>query len=480
MSIPLQHRFADALPELATPTTARSFSEPRLVVLNDPLAAELGIDVEWLRSDEGLRFMVGQALGDEARPVAQLYAGHQFGGYVPRLGDGRAMLLGEVETPLGLRDIALKGSGPTVYARGGDGFAALGPMLREYLVSEAIHALGIPTTRSLAVVATGDQVLREEGPLPGAVLVRVASSHLRVGTFQAVRAADDRELLDRLVRHALERHAPEGADAEVSALALFDHVVRAQARLVAQWLGVGFVHGVMNTDNVTISGETIDYGPCAFLDAYSPGAVFSSIDTGGRYAFGRQPTVTQWNLARFAEALLPAIADDETEAVEAATAVLDTFPTHFNEAWIGGMAAKLGVAPDADGIVELVTDLHGQLEASAADFTTFFRDLATAARGDREPVRSVSMDLERTDAWLERWLALSPDPEAMDRVNPVHVPRNHLVEEALAAAGAGEMAPFDALVEAVRRPYEPIEGGERFAQPATAEFAASFQTFCGT
>lgn len=480
MNIALQHHFVDALPELATPTQARTFPDPRLVVLNEPLALELGLDVEWLRSPEGVRFLVGQDLPADARPVAQLYSGHQFGGYVPRLGDGRAMLLGEVETPLGLRDVALKGSGPTVYARGGDGLAALGPMLREFLVSEAVHALGIPTTRSLAVVATGEEVLREEGPLPGALLVRVAASHLRVGTFQAARASNQVRVLVKLARYALERHHPEDLQAENPPLALFDHVVAAQARLVAQWLTTGFVHGVMNTDNVTISGETIDYGPCAFLDAYSPGAVFSSIDTAGRYAYGSQPTVAQWNLARFAEALLPVIADAEADAVEAATAVLDTFPTRFNEAWLASMAAKLGVAADTEGLVDLVTDLHGLLEATAVDFTTFFRDLAAAARGDREPVRSATLEIEQLDTWLERWLAFSPDADAMDRVNPVHIPRNHLVEEALAAAHSGDLAPFEALLEAIRRPYDPIEGGERFRQPAPAEFAATFRTFCGT
>ncbi|QCX27777.1 protein adenylyltransferase SelO [Nocardioides jishulii] len=480
MTLSLQHHFVDALPELATPTQAHPFAEPRLAVLNEPLAAELGLDVDWLRTPEGTRFLVGQGLPDDARPVAQAYAGHQFGGYSPRLGDGRALLLGEIETPEGLRDLALKGSGPTTYARGGDGFAALGPMLREFLVSESMHAMGIPTTRSLAVVTTGESVLREEGALPGAVLVRVAASHLRVGTFQYARASNQMRVLVKLARYALERHHPEDLQADNPPLALFDHVVADQARLVAQWLTVGFVHGVMNTDNVSIAGETIDYGPCAFLDAYSPGAVFSSIDTGGRYAYGNQPTVTQWNLARFAEALLPIITDEEAEAVEAATAVLNTFPARFNDAWMATMAAKLGLAPETEGLVDLVTELHGYLEASGVDFTTFFRDLASAARGDREPVRGATLELERLDAWLEKWLAHSPDASAMDRVNPVHIPRNHLVEEALTAASAGDLAPFEALLAAVRQPYDPIPGEERFTQPAPAEFAATFQTFCGT
>ncbi|WP_110240127.1 protein adenylyltransferase SelO [Nocardioides gilvus] len=479
-NIALQHGFAEQLPELARKASAAPVPAPQLIVLNEPLARELGLDVEWLRTEDGVLFLLGLNLPEGAMPVAQLYSGHQFGGYSPQLGDGRALLLGEVETPDGLRDIHLKGSGPTPFTRGGDGLAALGPMLREFLVSESMHALGIPTTRSLAVVATGTPVLREEGALPGAVLVRVASSHLRVGTFQYARASNQMRVLVKLSRYALERHHTEGLQADNPPLALFDHVVAAQARLVAQWLTVGFVHGVMNTDNMTISGETIDYGPCAFLDAYDPGSVFSSIDTGGRYAYGNQPQIAQWNLARFAEALLPIIADEEAEAVQAGSAVLEQFPAYFNEAWMGAMAAKLGISADLADLVDLVTTLHGLLEASRVDFTTFFRDLTRAARGDRSAVHATTHDVTALDQWLDRWMAHSPDADAMDAVNPVHVPRNHLLDEALRAATAGDLGPYEALLAAVRAPFTPIEGGERYAQPAPPGFAEGFQTFCGT
>ncbi|MGN0064047.1 MAG: YdiU family protein [Nocardioides sp.] len=480
MDLTLEHDFADNLPALALDASAAPAPAPALVVLNEELAADLGLDVDWLRSDEGVQFLLGHALPEGAHPVAMVYSGHQFGGFSPRLGDGRALLLGELRTTQGLRDLHLKGSGPTPLSRGGDGLAALGPMLREYLVSEAMHALGIPTTRSLAVLTTGQEVLREEGALPGAVLVRVASSHLRVGSFQYARAADDMMLLTTLTRYAMQRHHPDAVHAEHPPLELFERVVAAQARLVAQWLSVGFVHGVMNTDNMTISGETIDYGPCAFLDAYRPQTVFSSIDTGGRYAFGQQPVIAQWNLARFAESLLPLLADDEADAVAAGTAALEAYVGHFNDAWLDAMAAKLGVPRDTEGLQELVVDLHGYLEASAVDHTTFYRHLARAARGDSTAVRNQTLELERLDAWLDRWLALAPDADAMDAANPVHIPRNHLVEEALAAAVAGDLAPFTGLLAAVRAPYTPIEGGERYAEPAPESFNEGFQTFCGT
>ncbi|HEY0508058.1 MAG TPA: YdiU family protein, partial [Blastococcus sp.] len=304
-SITLDGRFARELPEMARPWQAEEAPDPQLLVLNEPLAAELGLDPDWLRSADGVRLLIGNAVPAGATPVAQAYAGHQFGGFTPRLGDGRALLLGELTDADGrLRDLHLKGSGRTPFARGGDGLAAVGPMLREYVISEAMHALGIPTTRSLAVVATGRQV-RRETLLPGAVLTRVAASHLRVGSFQFAAATGDIDLLRRLGEHAISRHHPGATDAERPFLALFDAVVTAQAQLVARWMHVGFIHGVMNTDNMTISGETIDYGPCAFLEAFDPATVYSSIDSGGRYAYGNQPLVAEWNLARLAEALLP-------------------------------------------------------------------------------------------------------------------------------------------------------------------------------
>ncbi|HWO67940.1 MAG TPA: YdiU family protein, partial [Umezawaea sp.] len=425
----LGDQFARALPEMALAWRAEEAPEPRLLVLNERLAGEFGLDVAWLREGEGLRMLVGGHVPDGASPVAQAYAGHQFGNYSPRLGDGRALLLGELVHADGrLRDLHLKGSGRTPFARGGDGLAAVGPMLREYVISEAMHALGIPTTRSLAVVATGRPV-RRETVLPGAVLARTASSHLRVGSFQYARATDDVDLLRRLADHAIDRHYPEAAEAERRHLALFEAVVAAQASLVARWMLVGFVHGVMNTDNMTISGETIDYGPCAFMDAFDPATVFSSIDEGGRYAFGNQPAVAQWNLARLAEALLPLFSDDQEQGIALAVEALGAFREHFESAWSAGMRAKLGL-PDGVDDSALVDDLLALLRENHVDHTSFHRRLATAARGDAEPAREVFLDLAGIDAWLERWRALNPDAAAMDRVNPVYVPRNHLVEEA--------------------------------------------------
>ncbi|MGF9761135.1 YdiU family protein [Microvirga sp. 0TCS3.31] len=479
-TIVLDGRYARDLPELALPWQAAETPEPRVLALNQPLAAELGLDPDWLRG-EGVGLLTGTDLPEGATPVAQAYAGHQFGGYSPRLGDGRALLLGELVDDSGrLRDLHLKGSGRTPFSRGGDGLAAVGPMLREYVVSEAMHALGIPTTRSLAVVATGRPVQRET-VLPGAVLARVASSHLRVGTFQYARSTDDLDLLRRLADHAIARHHPAAADAEHPHLALFRSVIAAQAALVAEWMLVGFVHGVMNTDNMTISGETIDYGPCAFLDAFDPATVFSSIDTGGRYAFGNQPVVAEWNLARFAEAILPLLADDQDAAVAVAVEALGSFRDLYSAAWSAGMRSKLGLPADVDAAEasSLVSDLVALVQADHVDHTSFFRSLGAAARGDAEPARGMFLDLAGFDAWTARWLALDPGAEAMDRTNPVYVPRNHLVEEALAAATDGDLAPLDRLLEAVSAPYDERPGLERYAEPAPDSFGA-YTTFCGT
>lgn len=475
----LDDRFARALPEMALPWQAEEAPEPRLLVLNEPLAAELGLDPAALRTPEGLRLLVGTAVPEGARPVAQAYSGHQFGGYSPRLGDGRALLLGElVDTHGTLRDLHLKGSGRTPFARGGDGLAAVGPMLREYVLSESMHALGIPTTRSLAVVATGRRIMRET-PLPGAVLARVASSHLRVGSFQYARATDDVDLLRRLADLAIERHHPRAADAENRYLALFEAVLEVQASLVAQWMLVGFIHGVMNTDNMTISGETIDYGPCAFMEAYDPDTVYSSIDEGGRYRFGNQPLAAEWNLARLAEALLPLIADDSDQAIALAVESLKTFRPRYDAALAAGMRAKLGLPSDADA-AGLVGDLLDLLQTGHVDWTSFFRRLADAARGDAEPVRLLFLDLAGIDGWLERWRALGPDGTAMDRVNPVYIPRNHLVEEALDAATAGDTTLVEELVEVLGAPFDERPDHERYAAPAPQDFGATFRTFCGT
>ena len=480
-AVTLDDRFARDLPELALPWRAAEAPEPELLTLNEPLAAELGLDADWLRSPAGLGLLVGTDVPSGATPVAQAYAGHQFGFYSPRLGDGRALLLGELRDAEGRqRDLHLKGSGRTPFARGGDGFAAVGPMLREYVISEAMHALGIPTTRSLAVVATGRPVYRET-VLPGAVLARVSSSHLRVGSFEYVRAADDTDLLRRLADHAIARHHPDAADAERPYVALYRSVIAVQASLIAQWMLVGFVHGVMNTDNMTISGETIDYGPCAFLEAYDPATVYSSIDEGGRYAYGNQPLVAEWNLARLAEALLPLFDEDSERAVALAVEALGTFRPQYGAAFTEGMRRKLGLPDGLDESVlsPLVDELLGLLRAGHVDLTSFFRALGTAARGDAEPARLLFLDLAGIDGWLERWRAAGPDAAAMDRVNPVYVPRNHLVEEALDAATDGDLQPLHRLLEAVTRPFDERPGLERYAAPAPEDFG-KYRTFCGT
>ena len=477
----LGDRFARELAEMAIPWQAEKATDPRLLVLNEPLAVELGLDPEWLRSTEGLQLLVGNLVPAGARPVAQAYAGHQFGGYNARLGDGRALLLGELTDVNGrLRDLHLKGSGRTPFARGGDGLAAVGPMLREYVVSEALHAMGIPTTRSLAVVATGCAVHRET-VLPGAVLARVAASHLRVGSFQFARSTGDVHLLRRLADHAITRHYPDAAAAERPYLALFDGVVAAQASLIAKWMLVGFVHGVMNTDNMTISGETIDFGPCAFMEAFDPATVYSSIDHGGRYAYGNQPTVAEWNLARLAEALLPLFHDDQEQAIALATQSLGGFRGHYTAAWSGGMRAKLGL-PDSrtdEVSTPLVKDLLALLENNRVDHTTCYRDLAAFARGNTEPIRGKFSDLPAFDSWAARWLALVPDADLMDRVNPVYVPRNQLVEQALAAASEADLDPMGRRLDAVTRPYVERPGLAAYAAPASDDFGG-YQTFCGT
>ncbi|OBK75326.1 YdiU family protein [Mycobacterium sp. 1165178.9] len=484
-TVALQNRFFRELPEMAVRWQAETFPELRLLALNEPLADTLGLDAGWLRGPDGLRFLVGNSVPSGATPVAQAYAGHQFGGFVPRLGDGRALLLGELVDGDGrLRDIHLKGSGATPFARGGDGLAAVGPMLREYLISEAMHALGVPTTRSLAVVGTGSPVHREE-TLPGAVLTRVASSHLRVGSFQFAASTGNEDLLRRLADHAIARHHPTAVEAENPYLALFESVVAVQASLIAQWMLIGFVHGVMNTDNTTISGETIDYGPCAFMEAYDPDTVFSSIDFWGRYAYGNQPVVVGWNLARFAETLLPLLSENTEEAIALAEQSFVVFQIRYDAVWSSGMRAKLGLAADVDAefATVLVDELLALLKQNHVDYTSFFRRLGHAARGDAksdaEPVRGLFADLAGFDAWLTRWRALGPDADTMDRTNPIYIPRNHLVEEALAAATAGELGPLQQLLTAVTEPYVERPGLERYAEPAPEDFG-KYQTFCGT
>ena len=472
---------------LYVPWRAAPVRDPRLLVLNEPLAAELRLDPATLKTSEGVAALLADPAPAGATPAAQAYAGHQFGGYSPRLGDGRALLLGELIDVHGQRrDLHLKGSGRTPFARGGDGLAAVGPMLREYLIGEAMHTLGVPTTRALAVVATGSHVARET-MLPGAVLARIAASHIRVGTFQYAAAHPDPTLVRRLADYSIARHHPRAAEAENPYLAFLEAVVDAQASLIARWMLVGFIHGVMNTDNMTISGETIDYGPCAFMDAYDPETVFSSIDHGGRYAYGNQPQIGLWNLARLAETLLPLIDDDGETAIAAATSVLQSFPARYDESWSLGMRTKLGLADAGEASGALIEDLLELMRAGRVDFTSAFRALADVARGEDDGARSIFVEAPGFDAWLERWQAQlateRTDPraaaDAMDRVNPVYIPRNHRVEEALGAATAGDLGPFQRLLDVLAQPFDERPGLEAYAEPASPS-AGPYQTFCGT
>ncbi len=466
---------------------------PRWLHLNRGLASELGLDADALASDEGLAVFAGNRVPDGATPIAQAYAGHQFGGFSPQLGDGRALLLGEVIDPRGRRrDIAFKGSGRTPFSRGGDGKAAVGPVLREVLISEAMHALGIPTTRALAAVATGETVRRER-PLPGAILTRVAASHIRVGSFQFFAARNDTERVRQLAEHAIARHDAALVGREDRFLAFYEAVVQRQAKLVAQWMSVGFIHGVMNTDNMTVSGETIDYGPCAFMEAYDPQTVFSSIDTQGRYAFGNQPGIAQWNLARLAETLLPLFHADDEQAVAAATRALDGFGERFSSHWLNLHRLKLGLRSDgADDEADrtLANDLLRLMHEHRIDFTLGFRRLSALLRGQPDRLHAVwGGGAPALEGWLDRWRArLQASGEAqtdiadrMDAINPLYIPRNHLVENALdAATESGDLRSFEHLLAIVTDPYTERDGHARAALPGTPEQTAGYRTFCGT
>ncbi len=448
---------------------------PRMVILNRPLAAELGIDAGQLQAD----VLAGNALPPGADPIAQAYAGHQFGHFT-MLGDGRAILLGEQITPAGRRlDIQLKGSGPTPFSRRGDGRAALGPMLREYVISEALQALGLPTTRSLAVVATGEPVYREE-PLPGAVLTRVAASHVRVGTFEYAAAQGDTDALRALADYTIRRHDPELVGRPYADF--LSAVVGRQASLIARWLQIGFLHGVMNTDNMAISGESIDFGPCAFLDGYDPNTVFSSIDRHGRYAFGNQPTIAHWNLARFAETLLPLLDPDPEKSVAIAKERLEAFPEKFRDAWYAGLREKIGLATSEAGDIALLDRLLGALQRTRSDWTNTFRALA-----DDGPAGEALFADPEWPAWRARWhdrLEREPDGPAAARLrisqsSPAVIPRNHLVEEALAAATqSGDLAPLERLLDILSRPFE-RPADPRWMQPPP-DGGRDYQTFCGT
>jgi len=461
---------------------------PKLLLFNDSLAEELGLEPSTLNSESGSAIFSGNVIPEGAQPLAQVYAGHQFGGFSPQLGDGRALLLGEMIDTLGRRrDIQLKGSGRTPFSRGGDGKATLGPVLREYLIGESMHALGVPTTRALAAVTTGEMVNRER-PLPGAILTRVAASHIRIGTFQyfAARGAIDkvRELAD----YAIARHYPATPGVENPYLTFFKSVTEAQAALVARWMSLGFIHGVMNTDNMTVSGETIDYGPCAFMDAYSAQTVFSSIDTHGRYAYANQPAILSWNLARLAETLIPLVNSDKDIAIGLLTDAVQDVGRVYEAHWLSAMRSKIGLWTKYPSDLELINDLLSLMEDSHADFTLVFRHLSKFLLGDDSQVRRHFGLSASFDAWSQRWQSrMKPEgiraetrALAMDRINPIYIPRNHKVEEALSAAvDHNDMKPFSRLLEVLSHPFDDMEGSEDYATPGP-QLNMPYQTFCGT
>ncbi len=494
MSISFDNSYARLPERFYSRLPPQPVAAPRLIRVNATLAEQLAIDPTWLRSDAGLQALAGNKPPSGAEPIATLYAGHQFGSWNPQLGDGRAILLGEVVDRRGARyDLQLKGSGRTPYSRGGDGRSPLGPVLREYVISEAMAALGVPTTRALAAVATGERVYRET-PLPGGVLTRVAQSHIRVGTFEVFASRGDLEALELLVTHALERHYPEQRDADQPARALLERAVARQAALIARWMLLGFVHGVMNTDNMLVSGETIDYGPCAFIDVYDPRAVFSSIDRGGRYAYRNQPGIALWNLASLASALLPLLGD-EPEAH--ARAALDGFEAAYREAFREGLRAKLGLAADDERAEDnaLLEDLRALLEQSGADFTLTFRRLAELANEGGEEatvgeasVASIAEIPAQLEPWVERWRGrLGDRPEdwaarrSMLEVHcPALIPRNHQVERVIAAAVEhDDLEPFHRLVDALGAPCRLDTTTRDLAKPPRPEERVT-ATFCGT
>jgi len=470
------------------PWNAVQVTRPVLVKLNHELAEELGLDAAAFDSDYGARIFAGNEIPEGAVPLAQAYAGHQFGGFSPQLGDGRALLLGEVIDRHGRRrDIQLKGSGPTPFSRNGDGRAALGPVLREYLIGEAMHALGIPTTRALAAVTTGERIYRETA-LPGAVLTRVAASHIRVGTFQLFAARGEQDKVRRLADYVIARHYPELRDQANPYIALLESVCDRQAALIARWMHIGFIHGVMNTDNMAIAGETIDYGPCAFMDQYDPATVFSSIDARGRYAYGNQPSIAQWNLARLAETLLPLIDADSKRAIARATEVINAFPQRYERHWLTGMRAKLGLVSEDEADLNLANSFLTALESNKVDYTSAFRYLADAVLGAEEKIRALFADPSAYDLWSGHWRARLAREEVtpaermriMQRANPAFIARNHRVEEALSAAvERGDYAPFETLLKILARPYDDQPEFAAFAEPAP-DGQGCYRTFCGT
>jgi uncharacterized protein YdiU (UPF0061 family) len=487
MRLGFQHSYSALPGQFYTAVHPTPVANPQLVVFNTRLAEELGLPPNI--AAEAASLFSGNRLPEDANPIAMAYAGHQFGTFVPRLGDGRAILLGEIRGHDGtVRDVQLKGAGLTSFSRNGDGRAVIGPMLREYLISEAMHALGVATTRSLAVVTTGERVYRDQ-PLPGAVLTRVASSHIRVGTFQYFAARGDHDAIRQLLEYVIARHYPAAGKSNSPALALLQEVAQRQVSLITDWMLCGFIHGVMNTDNMALSGETIDYGPCAFMDHYDPKTVFSSIDHAGRYAYGNQPAIAQWNLARFAETLLPLIDPVPQKAVELATAVIAGFMDQFDSAFLAGMRRKLGLSSAMDGDAELVRNLLSTMQQSHADFTLTFRGLTLAAHdpAERLRLRELFTADSAIDSWLEDWQKrMASEPQSghervarMRLVNPAFIPRNHRVEFALSAAENADYSPFHKLLSILQRPYdEQPEAAEYGLPPEPSERV--LQTFCGT
>lgn len=461
--------------------------KPQMLAFNAALAQQMGIDFTGASDEDLSSVFSGQTLPEGSQPIAQAYAGHQFGQFVPQLGDGRAILLGEVVNAQGQRfDVQLKGAGRTVFSRGGDGLAPIGPVLREFLVSEAMHALGVPTTRALAAVGTGVTVMRDR-PLPGAILTRVAASHLRIGTVQFFAARDNRDALNRLVDYTLNRHYPEQPIDTTPAMALLKAVTEQQAKLIAKWMSLGFVHGVMNTDNMTLSGETIDYGPCAFMEQYSPQTRFSSIDHGGRYAYGNQPSIAQWNLARLAEALLQAEEAPDT-SLEHAKAIIGAFKPRYEQLWLAAFNQKLGLDEIEEGDQERLDRLLALMQAGSADFTQTFRGLAHWLRtAELGSLPEGLQSLAELPGWLAEWHQrlstqsknMASVAQGMDQINPYVIPRNHKVEAMLVAAEQGDLEPFERMLAAVRQPFETEPGQAEFSEPAPPQERV-YQTFCGT
>lgn len=485
---PFDNTYFRELEGFYAPVQGAKAPAPSVLYLNTALAKELKLNPAEMQSRRMAEFLSGASNPVGGQPLAMAYAGHQFGNYSPQLGDGRALLIGELVDCHGRRrDLHLKGSGRTPFSRGGDGKAGLEPVLREYLMGEAMHALGVPTTRALAAVSTGEKILRHLST-PGAVLARVASSHLRVGTFQYFAAAQDPTKIRTLADYAIARHYPELLSCDNPYLGLLQKVGAAQASLVAQWVSVGFVHGVMNTDNVTVSGETIDYGPCAFIDSYDPDAVFSSIDQGGRYAYGQQAHMAQWNLARFAETLLTLIDPDDTEhAVQLATEEIGAFPSAYQAQWLACMRSKLGLSKQLPEDEGLINALHTLMEEQAADFSQMFRALSRVVLGDQTAVRALLSEPAAADTWLADYKNRCAQEDntaaeraaSMDGINPLYIPRNHKVEEALEKASEQDMRYFDTLLQAVSNPFEAQDGLEDYTQPAPDSFGPHI-TYCGT